>query len=204
MASTVILPLDRSAVSEQAIPAAKDLASRTGAVLVLVSVIEAPSHLAEWAAARRPDDVVESWTKQQREVSDYLEEVAGRFDGDAVETRTLTGNPARQINQLARHVENPVIVMASHGHSALERLRLGSVASGVVQSALCPVIVVRQGSEGPPVSFDRILVALDGSDFAEEALGAVQAVLGTTGLASSPACGRNRDRHRRRLLVIPI
>lgn len=182
MAATVILPLDRSEVSEQAIPVARQLAARTGADLVLVSVIEAPSHIAEWAASRDSDEVIESWAQQQEEVSDYLDGIAGQFEGAPVETHTLAGNPVRQINQLAHHVESPVIVMASHGHSTLQRLRLGSVATGVVQSATCPVIIIRADGRELRGTFDRLLVALDGSEFAEEALAAVQAVLGTSGL----------------------
>ncbi len=183
MASTVILPLDRSEVSEQAIPAARELAGRTASTLVLVSVIEAPGHLAEWAATRdSAGEVIDHWTKQHDEADAYLAGIAAGLQGVTVETSTTAGNPVRQINELAHHVESPVIVMASHGHSDLQRRRLGSVAAGIVQSALCPVIIVRAGRQLPARPFGRLLVALDGSEFAGEALGAVQAVFGMSEL----------------------
>ena len=156
-----------------------------GATLLIVSVIEAPSHLAEWAATRdSADEVIENWTKQHDESRcNYLDGIASGIDGPAVETLTLAGNPVRKINELVHHVESPVIVMASHGRSGWQQLRAGSVTTAVVQSCECPVIVVRVDGKERADMFARPLIALDGSEFAEEALGAVQAVLGTTGLS---------------------
>jgi nucleotide-binding universal stress UspA family protein len=65
-----------------------------------------------------------------------------------------------------------MIVIATHGRSGIARWWLGSTADKVVKEAACPVLVV-----GPNVDVDlanynltRILVPLDGSPVAEQAL----------------------------------
>jgi len=55
--------------------------------------------------------------------------------------------------------------MSSHGRSGLERWALGSVTERVLREAPCPVFVARD-----PGPIRRILVPLDRSDLAEQAL----------------------------------
>jgi nucleotide-binding universal stress UspA family protein len=72
--------------------------------------------------------------------------------------------------------------MASHGHGEVKRLTVGSVAAGIVHRAHCPVIVIRAQEEAPPaplLSRDPLLVPMDGSPFAEEALSVAREALGT-------------------------
>lgn len=49
------------------------------------------------------------------------------------------------ICQEAKALDADIIVMASHGHSGLARLFLGSVAERVLRSADRPVLIVRSG-----------------------------------------------------------
>ena len=61
--------------------------------------------------------------------------------------------------------------MGSHGHGGVKRFVLGSVADEVARHAPVPVMVVRGGSASPPaVQLTRIVVPLDGSDLAEQAI----------------------------------
>jgi nucleotide-binding universal stress UspA family protein len=108
----------------------------------------------------------------------YLETVAAplREQGRDVETLVAFGNPAEQILALATAAE--LVVMGSHGHGDLKRFVLGSVADEVARHAPVPVMVVRGGSASPPaVQLTRIVVPLDGSDLAEQAV-PVAAALG--------------------------
>jgi nucleotide-binding universal stress UspA family protein len=54
-----------------------------------------------------------------------------------------TGDPAREIAQTARETGSNVIVMGTHGHTALGRLLLGSVAEAVLRKAPCPVFMIK-------------------------------------------------------------
>jgi nucleotide-binding universal stress UspA family protein len=75
--------------------------------------------------------------------------------------------------------------MASHARTGVSRVAVGSVAASVIHDADCPVIVVREAEEAGDTSdrpLNRLLIALDGSEFAEQALASAQEVLGTSGL----------------------
>jgi nucleotide-binding universal stress UspA family protein len=61
-----------------------------------------------------------------------------------VEPVIRTGNPASEIVDEALKWSADLIVLGSHGYSAIERLFLGSVALSVVGHAPCSVEVVRR------------------------------------------------------------
>jgi nucleotide-binding universal stress UspA family protein len=65
-----------------------------------------------------------------------------------------------------------LIVIATHGRDGIARWRLGSVADKIVRQAGCPTLVIGPNVviELAPYSLRRILVPLDGSALAEEAL----------------------------------
>jgi nucleotide-binding universal stress UspA family protein len=84
----------------------------------------------------------------------------------------VIGRPDEVIAQVASELENPMIVMATHGYSGLRRWMLGSVTDKVIHTVSCPVLVVRAGNEDRTreVTLRRILLPLDGSALARQAL----------------------------------
>jgi nucleotide-binding universal stress UspA family protein len=58
-------------------------------------------------------------------------------------TRVLHGAPGRSIPWLAERLPAALIALATHGHSGLTRITMGSVASEVVRHAPCPVLIAR-------------------------------------------------------------
>lgn len=54
------------------------------------------------------------------------------------------GDPGHEIAQYAEEVDAGLIIVSSHGQSALARLLIGSVADRVVRLAHCPVLVLKQ------------------------------------------------------------
>ena len=54
--------------------------------------------------------------------------------------------PADAIHDVAEEVGASLVVMSTHGRTGLARVALGSVATAVVRTSLCPVLVNR-----PPV-----------------------------------------------------
>ena len=53
------------------------------------------------------------------------------------------GDPGHEIADFAREIGAGLIVMPSHGRTALSHLLIGSVAERVVRYAPCPVLVLR-------------------------------------------------------------
>ena len=118
-----------------------------------------------------------------RDCRAYLEAVAAplREQGRDVDTLVAFGNPAEQILALAAAAD--LVVMGSHGHGGVKRFVLGSIADEVARHAPVPVMVVRGGSASPPaVQLTRIVVPLDGSDLAEQAVPVAAALAADLGV----------------------
>ena len=84
------------------------------------------------------------------------------------------GSPAHEVLNLAREWDPRLIVVGSHGRSALGRFVLGSVSQKVLTEAQTSVRVARP-TTGTGASAARIVVGVDGSAGAEEAVRAVAA-----------------------------
>jgi len=86
--------------------------------------------------------------------------------------RTSPGHPRSDISCFAKEWGADLILVGSHGHGAIGRFLLGSVAQGVLRTAPCSVEIVRT----PPTSMSsprKILLATDGS---ECSVGAARAI----------------------------
>lgn len=103
-----------------------------------------------------------------------------RATAASVETVVATGSPAGVILEEAERNSVDLVIINTHGRSGLERWRLGSVADKVVRAAVCDTLVI--GPEATtPQTLRAVLVPLDGSQHAEEALPVAQRLAGSHG-----------------------
>lgn len=167
MFERILAPLDGSETAEAALPYVALLPSERVRLLAVES---------DWvdltAVCRAADDC-----------KTYLEAVAAplREQGRDVDTIVAFGNPAEQILALATATD--LVVMGSHGHGGVRRFVLGSVADEVARHAPVPVMIVRGGSASPPaVQLTRIVVPLDGSELAEQAVPVAAALAADLGV----------------------
>jgi nucleotide-binding universal stress UspA family protein len=65
--------------------------------------------------------------------------------GKRVVHATVEGTPFLEIIRYAKDYDVDLIVMGTHGRSALKQVLMGSVADRVVRQAPCPVLTVRPG-----------------------------------------------------------
>ena len=166
MNTRILVPLDGSELAERAIPYAEALARPSGARLILVRVV----HRFALPGTRGATQM-----EAIRTAEEYLEEVAARLRVRdlVVDTAAPTGDPAEWIVDEAGIYRADLIVMATHGRGGLARFVYGSVASAVLTRATTPVLLVRAWQCEAASRFDdrpRLLVPLDGSDFAQVAL----------------------------------
>jgi nucleotide-binding universal stress UspA family protein len=103
-------------------------------------------------------DVAAYYESQQLSISSAL---IG-LDLGAVAT-VVSGRPATVIVDEARRIDADVVVVGSRGHGRIAALLLGSVSAALVDTAPCPVLVVRRDS------MRRAVLALDGSSSARSA-----------------------------------
>ena len=66
-----------------------------------------------------------------------------------VETLVRSGQPAKEIVDVARAMDIDLIILSTHGRSGLAHFLLGSTAEQVVRQAPCPVFVVREKQRTP-------------------------------------------------------
>jgi nucleotide-binding universal stress UspA family protein len=66
-----------------------------------------------------------------------------REAGLAFASRSVVGDPVEQIVAEVSRLQPDLLIMGTHGHSALKGFVMGSVASKVVASTTVPVLLVR-------------------------------------------------------------
>lgn len=171
MFKNILVPLDGSELAEQALPPAMKIAQVSGAaVRLLRSMVPVHMMMPDYAAENDWVWPAQSLEWSRFEAQEYLQAVreAQHNAGVAIETTVAEGDEAGAIIDTAVAEATDLIVMTSHGRSGARRWLLGSVTERVLHNAPCPVLVVR-GARPWPIG--HIIIPLDGSALAEEALG---------------------------------
>jgi nucleotide-binding universal stress UspA family protein len=139
----ILVPVDFSEFSRQALIYAKELASSYRARLQLLHVVEPPIYPSFYALKR--SCFFELLEDVERETEQHLarlmEETEGPetvFDISVIEGRAVTDIP-----DFAKNNDSDLLVIATHGLTGLKRLFLGSVTEKVVRRARCPVFTAR-------------------------------------------------------------
>jgi nucleotide-binding universal stress UspA family protein len=102
------------------------------------------------------------------------ERLRSYFPDWIVKAEADTGSPAQVIIERADDWDPDLIVVGSHGYSALSRIVLGSVSQRIVTEAPGSVRVAR-GRDGDDQTPVRLLIGIDGSPNAQATLAAVAA-----------------------------
>lgn len=176
MVRTLLVPLDGSRLGEAALPWAACLARARGLPIALARVVPWPSYAVAppMGAGLTPELYNELLVGDQRAAALYLDGLRDRLAGEGLPVRTAvrTGIAVENILELADERGAAAIAMSTHGRGGLGRLILGSVAEQLLHLATIPILLVRARLDQPtrPVAFNRVLVPVDGSTFAERAL----------------------------------
>jgi nucleotide-binding universal stress UspA family protein len=171
----ILVPLDGSPLAERAIPFVQCLA-RPGAEVILLRVVPAAEAIRDvLGQVVVPTDESRRRFREfaRRDLYRAAQLLRSDCSGARVQVVVADGDPAEEIARAARDLGVGLIVMTSEGHGATDRLTYGSVADRVVRSSPIPVVIVRaRGSraEASPAPLRRIVVPLDGSDRAAQAL----------------------------------
>jgi len=183
---TILVPLDGSALAEQVLPYVRTLAPLLGARVRLLNVIVDDQHegsMAEGIAASYGviDPLATQREREHRSLTTLTHHAEGYLDSQAmmmrgqgidVEVDVRCGPAADVIIEAAEGLGISMIAMATHGYSGLRRWALGSVTDRVVHATATPVFVVRGTKQAltEPITFKRVMVPLDGSPLAAQAL----------------------------------
>lgn len=142
MLKRILVPLDFSVPSKNALRYALPLAGRFNATLCLLHVLEPSSFVND---LRNSPLVVSDATVANRLHHKLV--MLARQEVDPlihVVPQVRVGKAFQEIVTAAKQLNADLIVIATHGHTGLKRVMLGSTAERVVRHAPCPVLVVRE------------------------------------------------------------
>ncbi|MGC4114975.1 MAG: universal stress protein [Myxococcales bacterium] len=143
----ILCPVDFSEPSRRAMQVAAQLAKEHGAELLLLHVYQAPGVSFPEATFLAGDEVLQQLVDMVlKSLTEWKAEAmkAGAAD---VSTHTAMGTPYAEILRFAEKLDCDLVVMGTHGRTALARVFIGSVAEKVVRHAPCPVLTVRPNRE---------------------------------------------------------
>jgi nucleotide-binding universal stress UspA family protein len=148
MISKILVPSDGSKTAQRAAGYAVDLAKQLKASIIAMSVIDKRSFITQTVPA------AETARHTIEPIEDYLREAAEEYAGEikklcdksgvASETSIKMGHPVEEIVKEAKRSKANLIVIGSHGRSALSATVLGSVSYGVIhKDTSIPILIVR-------------------------------------------------------------
>lgn len=137
--NTILMPIDFSDPSQQALDLAFALSRDLQARLIVLHVASPPPSV----PYNEFEKVLHESSDVRRELEEKLRQCQ-KPDCNA-EFRLQEGDPADEIIRMAQETHCDLIVMGTHGRSGLAHLLMGSVAEKVLRRASCPVLTVKAG-----------------------------------------------------------
>lgn len=144
----ILVPIDLSENSGEALPLAFSLAGEFSAHLYLLYVYHLPSFLdlltTPLAFLKGKEELAAEIERQAQQEMDALIRRYHQEEGDLqFHGLVRRGVPYEEILNVAQELAIDLIVMCTRGMKGLEHLILGSTAERVVQMAECPVMAVK-------------------------------------------------------------
>ena len=140
----ILVPIDFSAPSQQALKYALRFAKEFHAEVTLLHVVEKTAVGSGFA------DVPSRFAYSNEELSN-AEKNLGALSASSqvagsptIGSTVRTGLPAHEIVEAAKEFDTDLIVIATHGYTGWKHFCIGSTAERVVRTAPCPVFVVRE------------------------------------------------------------
>jgi nucleotide-binding universal stress UspA family protein len=174
----ILVPVDFSPFSQQALRYGCALARQSGAELFLLHVVLDLTPISiggDGIVAPAEADYVDQLEASAEEA---LAQIPPRswLDGLVVRRQTVIGSPWNSIVDFAKSHQIDLMCLGTHGRGGLSRMVLGGVAEKVVQHAPCKTLVVRRhehefvDDDHLEPALRRILVPIDFSDTSRAAL----------------------------------
>lgn len=147
MYQKILLPTDGSKFAEKAAEHAIWIASRSGAEIIVLNVIETSSLVglpAEDLIVKIKEMLKEEGRRSLERISEMISqsEEESKTEDVKITLKTEEGSPADSILKTIENENIDLVVMGTSGKHGLDRFLLGSVTEKVVRSSECPVLAV--------------------------------------------------------------
>jgi nucleotide-binding universal stress UspA family protein len=136
----ILVPVDFSGRSIKSLRYAVPLAMQCGAKITLVHVVSPSDHVLDfsWPVPLEERRLIELERQVERL---RMKNVPAEIPVNSI---VRQGRAFDAILEAAADFHAGLIIIATHGHTGLERVMLGSTAENVVRRAKCPVLVIRE------------------------------------------------------------
>jgi len=142
----ILFATDGSPSAAEAQEEAFLLARKLNAPLLVVSIAHAAVPAVGYAAYGYANVVAELTGAEQHRVKALLATISATACAAGVPCTTIRADGVSTVDEICRIASErdaQLLVVGSHGWGATRRLLSGSVSTGLVHSAPCPVLVVR-------------------------------------------------------------
>lgn len=137
----ILVPIDFSECSNRTLEYATHIAIRENANIWLLHVFRVPDYAVTqfgWG----PQDC--RWAEQEAKANLIAVEKEVLSRGIKAKACFRVGHPFEEIVSMANDPEVDLVLIGSHGCSAIKRLLLGSTAARVVEHARCAVMILKE------------------------------------------------------------
>ena len=136
----ILVPVDFSKTSKQALQYALRFAEKLGCEIVLLHVVEPESVIAGAPTAvdvfaQPEEDMIAAKAELQTLAASY------RNRPKSITSKVRTGCAPNEISKVAKDLDVDLIIIATHGYTSWRHFCIGSTAERVVHTAPCPVLV---------------------------------------------------------------
>ena len=138
MYRSILVAVENSPADRTILTHVRELASLTGAELLLV-------HVADGWAARHFDELKLRESEEMKADRAYLDQLAAEFSAASlkVTTELAMGDPATELIRLCGERKVDLIAMSTHGHRFLQDLLRGTTVDKVRHLVRIPVLLLR-------------------------------------------------------------
>ncbi|MCS7230363.1 MAG: universal stress protein [Candidatus Kryptonium sp.] len=138
----ILVPIDFSEHSLQALEYAKLFAEKFNSELILLNVIEPVVFIPDLTMGQIniPSIENELMQKSEEKINQLVNDLKNKYN---VRGTVKLGKPYVEIIELSKEEKVDLIIIGSHGHTSVEHLLFGSTAEKVIKKSTCPVLVIR-------------------------------------------------------------
>jgi nucleotide-binding universal stress UspA family protein len=144
--STILVGIDGSESSIDAADYAIEMAKKDGAQVIALTVNRIP--LSSYGLATPQDEVKQSIENEDmQEFKEWLDKISQNAKRNSIQLKKEIINSQMSVEAaIVEYAESEgvdLIVIGTRGNSGIKNMLIGSIASGVVKYATCPVMVVK-------------------------------------------------------------
>ncbi len=141
MNTKILVPLDGTPLSEEALAYAREIAKKDGAEIFILRV---PEHIKPKYPVHAYVESMRAQEEAEKAAKAYVDEKISMLKKENIQAQGMTrsGPVIETILSTAEEIKADMIAMSTHGRKGLEHLLKGSVAEKIVQNAHIPVTVI--------------------------------------------------------------